>query len=155
MIKILLKLILDDLCHFFLHFRGHAQELALRDLNGLTHLHQRHRPPELGIGRQLPLLLRLAKTAVLTITEGACRLVILVPEEPLHLLRHLDFSALVMDGCIRRRRKERDRGGIAPALNALPQVARGYEDMPVASYRTFSPCPRLGEESNCQDEEHS
>ena len=51
-----------------------------------------------------------------------------------------------MYGCIGRGRKERDRGGIAPALDALPQVALGYEDMPVASYRTFPSCPCLGKE---------
>ena len=71
---------------------------------------------------------------------------VLVPEESLHPRRHLYLASIVVYGCIRQCRAERDTAVCGSAADALPQLAGVYQYGTARTYGAASALPCLVEE---------
>ena len=87
---------LDDSSYSFLDFRTCSEEAAAWDVDCCSCFFEREELPELRFVGELYGSLVVASVSVFLSSEGACCLVVFVPEEAFHLLRDDDFSPVVV-----------------------------------------------------------
>lgn len=147
MVDVIADVFLDDVSDGLLDFGCCSEELSSRYADGCPGFLESHELPELGFGREFYGSFVVSAASVFLSSEGACCLIVFMPEEFLHLGGDDDFSSLVVYGCVRQVRIEGDGVVGCPAVDGSSQLSCIDEDMPSWTRWTFSSLPSLGEES--------